>query len=74
MSSSPRTPDLGWPPIPGKSGDMPIDTTLQTRMWLVPGAQIPDQPQAQIEWLNRWWKQIDDWIDEQQTEPPPPAW
>jgi 1-acyl-sn-glycerol-3-phosphate acyltransferase len=53
---------------------MPIDTTLQTRMWLVPGAQIPDQPQAQIEWLNRWWKQIDDWIDEQQTEPPPPAW
>jgi 1-acyl-sn-glycerol-3-phosphate acyltransferase len=50
---------------------MPIGKTLRTRMWLVPRSGIPDEPDEQVAWLNDWWKRIDDWIDQQGTEPQP---
>jgi len=48
--------------------DMPIGRTLQTRMWLVPRPEVPADPQEQTTWLNEWWKRIDDWIEQQQSE------
>ncbi len=48
--------------------DMPIGRRLRTRMWLVPRAEVPTDPQEQTTWLNEWWKRIDDWIEQQQSE------
>ncbi len=48
--------------------DMPIGRTLRTRMWLVPRSEVPADPQEQTTWLNEWWKRVDDWIDQQQSE------
>jgi 1-acyl-sn-glycerol-3-phosphate acyltransferase len=45
--------------------DTPIGRTLRTRMWLVPAAEIPGDSDEQVEWLNRWWRRIDAWIEEQ---------
>ncbi len=42
--------------------DMPIGRTLHTRMWLVRGADVPDEPDQQVEWLYDWWERIDEWI------------
>jgi 1-acyl-sn-glycerol-3-phosphate acyltransferase len=42
--------------------ELPIGATLRTRMWLVPAAEVPRQPDAQSEWLYEWWKRIDEWI------------
>ena len=47
---------------------MPIGRTLKTRMWLVPAADRPREPEAQIRWLYDWWKQLDAWIAEQGDE------
>jgi len=46
--------------------DLPISRTLRTRMWLVPSAEVPDDPDDQVEWLNQWWRRIDDWIEARQ--------
>lgn len=42
--------------------DMPIGRTLHTRMWLVRSADVPADPEAQVEWLYDWWERIDAWI------------
>jgi 1-acyl-sn-glycerol-3-phosphate acyltransferase len=49
--------------------EMPIGETLRTRMWLVPGRELPAQADDQVTWLNEWWERIDRWIEEQRTEP-----
>lgn len=49
--------------------ETPIGRTLYTRMWLVPRAEIPTDPEEQVSWLNDWWARIDRWIDEHRTEP-----
>jgi hypothetical protein len=51
--------------------EMPIGRTLTMRRWLVPRAEIPLDPDEQIEWLTDWWRRIDQWIDAQGTEPRP---
>jgi 1-acyl-sn-glycerol-3-phosphate acyltransferase len=45
--------------------EMPIGKTLRTRMWLVPADERPTDPDAQVEWLYDWWKQLDEWIESQ---------
>lgn len=58
---------LGLAAYPGQLWrDLPISRTLRTRMWLVPSAEVPDDPDDQVEWLNQWWRRIDDWIEAQQ--------
>lgn len=48
--------------------ELPIGQTLHTRMWLVPRAEIPADAQRRADWLNDWWKRIDDWIAAHRTE------
>ncbi len=49
--------------------EMPIGKTLHTQAWLVPAAEIPSDPDEQVSWLFAWWKRIDDWIENQGSEP-----
>jgi hypothetical protein len=49
--------------------DMPVGKTLRTRMWLVPAAEVPADADEQVTWLNHWWQQIDEWIEQQQDAP-----
>jgi 1-acyl-sn-glycerol-3-phosphate acyltransferase len=47
----------------------PLGKTFNTRMWLSPSAERPLEPDAQVTWLYDWWKRLDEWIEEQGTEP-----
>jgi 1-acyl-sn-glycerol-3-phosphate acyltransferase len=47
--------------------ELPMDTAIQMRWWLVPGADVPKDREARIDWLFDWWKQIDDWIAERRA-------
>lgn len=49
----------------------PIGETLKERMWLVPAAERPQDPDEQIQWLYDWWGRIDSWIEDQGEETPP---
>jgi 1-acyl-sn-glycerol-3-phosphate acyltransferase len=49
--------------------ELPTGKTLRTRAWLVPASERPTDPDEQVTWLFDWWKRIDQWIDEQGTEP-----
>jgi 1-acyl-sn-glycerol-3-phosphate acyltransferase len=44
--------------------ELPMDTAIEMRWWLVPAADVPAERAARIDWLFGWWKQIDDWIAE----------
>jgi 1-acyl-sn-glycerol-3-phosphate acyltransferase len=41
---------------------VPMDTEILMRWWHVSAKDVPLEPEAQIDWLYQWWKQIDDWI------------
>ena len=43
--------------------ELPLDATVQMRWWQVPASEVPQDEEAQVEWLYAWWKQIDDWVD-----------
>ncbi len=53
--------------------EMPIGKTLHTRAWLVPAAEIPSNSDEQVSWLFSWWQRIDDWIEDQGSEPAQPG-
>jgi 1-acyl-sn-glycerol-3-phosphate acyltransferase len=48
--------------------ELPMDTSIEMRWWLVPADEIPADRDARIDWLFYWWKQIDDWIAERRQE------
>jgi hypothetical protein len=41
-----------------------MDKVLVMRWWQVSREEIPEDRDAQIEWLFTWWERIDAWIDE----------
>lgn len=47
----------------------PLGKTFNTEMWLSTAAERPREPDAQVTWIYDWWKRLDDWIEEQGTEP-----
>jgi 1-acyl-sn-glycerol-3-phosphate acyltransferase len=47
--------------------ELPMDTSIQMRWWLVPATDVPKDREARIDWLFDWWKQIDDWIAERRA-------
>lgn len=49
--------------------ELPLGRTLRLRMWLVDRADIPATEDGQVAWLNRWWKNIDEWVEAQPTGP-----
>jgi hypothetical protein len=44
--------------------ELPMDKVIVMRWWHVPRDEIPAEREARIDWLFRWWEQIDAWIDE----------
>jgi 1-acyl-sn-glycerol-3-phosphate acyltransferase len=47
---------------------LPLDGTVRMRWWRVPHDEVPRDPDAQVDWLYRWWEHIDGWIDEVRAE------
>lgn len=43
--------------------ELPIDGEVRMRWWRVPAAEVPKDPEAQLEWLFSWWERIDAWVD-----------
>jgi 1-acyl-sn-glycerol-3-phosphate acyltransferase len=60
--------------------ELPMDTAIEMRWWLVPAADVPTGRDERIDWLFAWWARIDDWIAERRaadagappTASPPP--
>lgn len=48
--------------------EMPIARTLRLRVWLVAREDVPASDEGQVEWLNRRWQEIDDWVASQGLE------
>jgi len=48
--------------------ELPMDKRLLMQWWQVPRAEIPPDPDAQIDWLFGWWERIDRWIDDHRAE------
>jgi 1-acyl-sn-glycerol-3-phosphate acyltransferase len=43
---------------------LPMEQVLKARWWRVPAAEVPEDRQAQVDWLYEWWARIDVWIAE----------
>jgi 1-acyl-sn-glycerol-3-phosphate acyltransferase len=41
---------------------LPMEQVLKARWWRVPAAEVPDDREAQVDWLYAWWATIDLWI------------
>ncbi len=48
----------------------PIGSTLKARMWLSPAAERPEGSDQEIEWLYRWWKKLDQWVETERQKAP----
>lgn len=48
--------------------ELPMDKRIVMRWWQVPRADIPEDRDGRIDWLFRWWEQIDAWIDDNRPE------
>ena len=51
----PETPRDIWGALGG-------GTRVRVRYWIAPRVDVPDDRDAQIDWLFGWWRTIDDWI------------
>jgi len=45
---------------------MATGRSVEMRLWLVPAADIPAGADERIDWLFRWWRRIDAWIEDRQ--------
>jgi 1-acyl-sn-glycerol-3-phosphate acyltransferase len=43
---------------------LPDPQTVELRLWVVPGSEVPDDRDAQIDWLFGWWRTLDAWVQE----------
>jgi 1-acyl-sn-glycerol-3-phosphate acyltransferase len=41
---------------------LPMDADVRARLWTVPAEEVPDDPEARMDWLYGWWERIDAWI------------
>jgi 1-acyl-sn-glycerol-3-phosphate acyltransferase len=41
---------------------LPMEQVLKARWWRVPAAEVPEDREAQVDWLYSWWATIDLWI------------
>jgi 1-acyl-sn-glycerol-3-phosphate acyltransferase len=44
---------------------LPMDADVRARLWTVPAEEVPDDPEARIEWLYGWWERMDAWVGQQ---------
>jgi 1-acyl-sn-glycerol-3-phosphate acyltransferase len=49
---------------------LPMDADVRARMWTVPAEEVPDDPDARMDWLYDWWERMDRWIATARTPPP----
>jgi 1-acyl-sn-glycerol-3-phosphate acyltransferase len=47
--------------------ELPMDTAIEMRWWIVPASEVPTAREERIDWLFDWWARIDEWIDERRT-------
>jgi hypothetical protein len=52
--------------------ELPMDKQIVMRWWRVSRADIPAGREERIDWLFRWWQQIDDWVAEHRPVDLPP--
>ena len=45
--------------------ELPMDKQIVMRWWREPNGDVPTTADARIDWLYRWWGQIDGWIEDQ---------
>lgn len=41
---------------------LPLDTTLLLRWWFVAATELPRDPDAQTDWLDARWAELDEWV------------
>lgn len=41
-----------------------LDATVKARFWRVPRAEVPDEPEARLAWLQSWWERVDGWVED----------
>ena len=46
---------------------LPEPQTIELRLWHEPASAIPDDPDAQIDWLFGWWRTLDEWVEERRA-------
>ena len=46
---------------------LPHPQSIEVRVWLVPGSEIPRGRDEQIRWLDGCWHELDDWIEEREA-------
>jgi 1-acyl-sn-glycerol-3-phosphate acyltransferase len=49
---------------------IPMDSDVRARWWRVPAVDVPEDPEAQVDWLFAWWGQMDEWISMHRTAVP----
>jgi 1-acyl-sn-glycerol-3-phosphate acyltransferase len=42
--------------------EIPRDKVLRFRLWHVPCDELPAGDDARVEWLDRWWARLDEWV------------
>lgn len=47
---------------------LPHDTTVAIRLWHVDAAERPVGERAQVQWLDDWWRRLDEWVEAQGAE------
>jgi hypothetical protein len=45
---------------------LPEEQVIDVRLWHEPGAAIPTDRDAQIDWLFGWWQTLDAWAAERE--------
>jgi hypothetical protein len=49
---------------------IPLPDPIDAQYWRLPPHQVPRTEDELIEWLYKWWDQIDDWIERHKLEDP----
>jgi hypothetical protein len=44
-------------------GRIPLRQPIAAQYWRIPAAEVPNTEDELIEWLYKWWDEIDDWIE-----------
>jgi len=47
---------------------LPERQTIEVRLWHEPPGAIPAERDAQIDWLFGWWRTLDAWVDERESD------
>jgi 1-acyl-sn-glycerol-3-phosphate acyltransferase len=49
---------------------LPEPQTIELRLWHEPAAAIPTDKDEQIDWLFKWWRTLDEWVEGRRSQEP----